>query len=205
MVAVRVLESGRPGPPEELDAATLSRCRSGDPVAFRAFVVRYQAAVFALLARVLGPRLSGRGETLEDLAQETFLKAHRGLAHFDTSKSTRPSTWLLTIATRVALDGLKKRRLPSEPLESASAVPSLDSPERSAARHRLGQAIEAAAAQLSDEQRTVFVLSQFHDFSLEEIAASVGVAPATVKTRLFRARLRLRELLVAERSEELLP
>src|SRR5688572_28089667 len=112
MMPARPLASARPAPPEELDAAMLARCRAGDPVAFRAFVVRYQAAVFALLSRMVG-----RTAVLEDLAQEAFLKAHAALPGFDPTRPGKLSTWLLTIATRVALDELKRRRLPSAPFE----------------------------------------------------------------------------------------
>jgi RNA polymerase sigma-70 factor (ECF subfamily) len=198
MVAARNLGSARAAPPEELDAATLARCRAHDPVAFRAFVVRYQGPVFALLGRIVGP-----SPALEDLAQETFLRAHAALPAFDPAQPAKLSTWLLTIAARVALDELKRRRLPLEPLERATELASGESPERSASRRRLGQAIEAAAAQLTGEQRAVFVLFMFHGFSLEQIASALGCAPATAKTRLFRARQRLRELLAAEHDEAL--
>jgi RNA polymerase sigma-70 factor (ECF subfamily) len=182
---------------EELDGAMLARCRSGDPVALRAFVVRYQGAVFALLSRMLG-----RAASLEDLAQETFLKAHRAFARFDLEREARASTWLLTIATRVALDHIKQRVLPSVPIECVEHLAGGESPEQLTLRRRLGLAIEAAAAQLGDEQRAAFVLFTFHGFSVEEIALALDCAPATIKTRLFRARLRMRELLEPEMVEE---
>jgi RNA polymerase sigma-70 factor (ECF subfamily) len=199
MVAARSLGNARPAPLDELDPATLARCRARDPVAFRAFVVRYQGAVFALLARMIG-----RSPALEDLAQETFLKAHAALPAFDPTQPSRLSTWLLTIATRVALDELKKRRWPSEPIEGRELAGG-ESPERSAARRRLGRAIENAAAQLGSEQRTAFVLFMFHGFSVEEIGLALGCPAATVRTRLYRARQRLRELLEGEHAEELGP
>jgi len=200
MVAVRAVPGAARTGLEELDRAALERCRRGDPVAFRAFVVRYQAAVFALLGRLLG-----RSGVLEDLAQEVFWKAHRAFPGFDPSLPARPSTWLLTIATRVALDELGKRRPPLEPLERALSVPAGESPERAAARRRLGRAIETAAEQLGAEQRAAFVLFTFHDFSLEEIARTLGCPAATVKTRLHRARLALRASLAEQQVEELEP
>jgi RNA polymerase sigma-70 factor, ECF subfamily len=188
---------------EELDGPTLARCRAGDPVALRAFVVRYQNAVFALLSRMLGTAVP-----LEDLAQETFLKAHRALARFDPEGDARASTWLLTITTRVALDHIKQRAPTSVPIEAIEAIEAIEqlaggeSPELLTQRRRLGLAIEAAAAQLADEQRAAFVLFTFHGFSIEEIARALDCAPATVKTRLFRARRHLRELLEPEREQE---
>jgi RNA polymerase sigma-70 factor, ECF subfamily len=182
---------------EELDAGMLARCRAGDPVALRAFVVRYQKAVFSLLSRMLG-----KAVPLEDLAQETFLKAHRAFARFDLERDAKASTWLLTITTRVALDHIKRRVPASVPLDSIESLAGGESPEQLTARRRLGLAIEAAASQLGDEQRAAFVLFTFHGFSVDEIAGALDCAPATVKTRLFRARQRMRELLEPERAEE---
>src|SRR5215467_16324894 len=83
----------------ELDRPTLGRCKAGDPIAFRAFVVRYERSVFALVSRLIG-----RSAWVEDLAQESFLRAYRTFASFDVGHDARPSTWILTIALRVALD-----------------------------------------------------------------------------------------------------
>jgi RNA polymerase sigma-70 factor (ECF subfamily) len=179
--------------PSELDRATLTRCKGGDPVAFRAFVVRYERSVFALLSRLIG-----RGPEVEDLAQETFMRAYRALPRFDLDAAARPSTWLLTIATRLALDTKKKKR------PELGAVPEgVDSisPERESARRELGRAIASAVESLSDDQRAAFVLAEFHEFSLKEIAEAVGVPEGTVKTRLFRAREKLSRAL-GEYQEE---
>src|SRR3954453_14488095 len=92
--------------PAPLDGAGLARCRAQDPMAFRAFVVRYERMVFALLSRMLG-----HGPEVEDLAQETFVRAYRAFPDFDLTGAAKPSTWLLTIATRLALDARKKRKL----------------------------------------------------------------------------------------------
>src|SRR5689334_20052285 len=78
----------------EIDRATLARCREQDAAAFRVFVTNYQHAVFTLLARVVGRA------SVDDLAQETFLRAFRAFPRFDLDAPTRPSTWLLTIAVR---------------------------------------------------------------------------------------------------------
>src|SRR5262245_41485036 len=94
-----------PAPPRaaELARDVLVRCRARDPMAFRAFVVRYERPVFALLSRLLG-----RGPHVEDLAQEAFLRAFRAFPTFDVDRDAKPSTWILTIATRLALDARKQ-------------------------------------------------------------------------------------------------
>jgi RNA polymerase sigma-70 factor (ECF subfamily) len=171
----------------ELDRATLVRCKAHDAIAFRAFVVRYERPVFALLSRLLG-----RGANVEDLAQESFLRAYRAFPAFDVDEAARPSTWLLTIATRLALD-LKKRRGASLPLDEAKDVIGVDTPETERARRELGRAIERAAAALSDDHRAAFVLAEFHDLSIAEIARALDIPENTAKTRLFRARQHMRE------------
>ena len=178
----------------ELDRATLERCQGGDPMAFRAFVVRYERVVFALISRI-----SGRGPHVEDLAQETFLRAFRALPRFDLDGTARPSTWLLTIATRLTLDAKRKKSptlLAQLPEGSTSTTP-----ERESARAELQRSILRAIEALPDDQRAAFVLSEFHDFGGKEIAQALGVPENTVKTRLFRAREKLARAL-AEWKEE---
>jgi RNA polymerase sigma-70 factor (ECF subfamily) len=175
----------------ELDPATLERCRRQDAVAFRAFVVRYERPVFALLSRMLG-----RGAHVEDLAQETFLRAFRALPDFEPRGTAKVSTWLLTIATRIALDARKKRELPLAPASDAPEAAHARTPEVDAERKQLGLAIARAAEALSDDQRAAFVLAEFHGLSLAEIGEALGVPEATAKTRLFRAREKMRAALV---------
>lgn len=179
----------------EIDHETLRRCQAGDAAALRSFVGCYQRPVFALLSRLLG-----HGPHVEDLAQETFLRAFRALPSFDPAGPARPSTWLLTIATRLALDDRKRRRLDPAPLDDAAFAPSeaVDAdPERAAERARLGRAIDAAARELSDDQRAAFVLMEFHGLSVAEAALSLQIPENTVKQRVFRAREKLRSRLAA--------
>jgi RNA polymerase sigma-70 factor (ECF subfamily) len=177
----------------ELDRATLDRARAGDPIALRAFVVRHERAVFALLSRMMGP-----GPHVEDLAQETFLRAIRALPAFQPDGPARASTWLLTIATRLALDARKKRRFPLAEPEAAQAVPDPSTPETERARRELGARIARAADSLSDDQRAAFVLAELHGFTLAEVARALDIPENTAKTRLFRARERMRAALEIE-------
>lgn len=177
----------------ELDPGTLARARSGDPIAFRAFVVRYERPVFALLSRLLG-----RVPEVEDLAQETFLRAFRALPGFDPAGPARVSTWLLTIATRLALDAKKKKRPEPCAVELATEQ---TSPERLARRQELRAAFARAIDALPDDQRAAFVLAEFHDFSLAEVAEALEVPVATLKTRLFRAREKLARALEEFKEE----
>ena len=163
-------------------------------MAFRAFVVRYERMVFALLSRMLG-----HGSEVEDLAQETFVRAYRAFPGFDPAGAAKPSTWLLTIATRLALDARKKKRLHQTELnESNEGAPGGSTPENALERRQLGRAIEGAADALPDDQRAALVLAELHGLSIAEIAEALMIPENTAKTRLFRAREKMREALKTE-------
>jgi RNA polymerase sigma-70 factor (ECF subfamily) len=179
--------------PVSLDRGVLARCCAQDPAAFRAFVVRYERMVFALLSRMLG-----HGPQVEDLAQEAFVRAYRAFPTFDLDGPAKPSTWLLTIATRLALDARKKRRLEDGSLEEADDASTGSTPELSLERRELGRAISEAAAALPVDQRAALVLAEFHGLSIAEIAEALAVPEGTAKTRLFRAREKMREALKGE-------
>jgi len=179
--------------PPPLDGAVLARCRVQDPMAFRAFVVRYERMVFALLSRILG-----RGPEVEDLAQETFVRAYRAFPGFDPDGAAKPSTWLLTIATRLALDSRKKKQLDRASIDDAEAASTDSTPELSLERRELGRAIAEAAERLPDDQRAALVLAEFHGLSILEIAEALSIPENTAKTRLFRAREKMRESLKSE-------
>jgi RNA polymerase sigma-70 factor (ECF subfamily) len=178
----------------ELDPALLSRCQAGEPAALRAFVECYQRAVFALLSRVVG-----RHSEVEDLAQETFLRAIRALPGFKGDGVARLSTWLLTIATRLALDVCRKRSREQRSLLAPEPV-SASTPEHEAQRSQLRDAIASAIDELPSDQRAAFVLAEFHGFAIEDIATALQIPKGTVKTRLFRAREKLSRALAQHRG-----
>jgi RNA polymerase sigma-70 factor, ECF subfamily len=176
---------------EELSRELLVRCKDQEPGAFRIFIHRYQSSVFALVSRI-----GGQGVPVQDVAQEVFLRAYRAFPAFDLDGPARASTWLLTIAVRLAINARKAAaRSIVVPLHDAAQVRDSGTPETERARRELGRAIASAAEQLSDDQRAAFVLSEFHGFSIAEIAAVLEIPERTVKTRLFRARAHLRECL----------
>jgi len=170
----------------EIDDVTLRRAQRGDPVACRAVVERYQAPVFALLGRLLG---SGRRATIEDLAQDTFLAVFRQLAGFSPLGPARLSTWILTIASRRAVDELRRRPAPAL---TAAEVAGGDRADDAVTRRRLAAAIDRALAGLAPEFRAAFVLYELHGLDYAEIARALDIDPGTVKSRLSRARARLR-------------
>jgi RNA polymerase sigma-70 factor (ECF subfamily) len=185
--------------PRELDELTVARAQAGDDGACRAFLAFYQRPVFALLGRLLG-RGSHRG-AIEDLAQETFLRAFKALPQFDQQGPARLSTWLLTIATRLALDQLRRAPLMLVPLAAAHAQPAVERADERVVRQGLAAAIGAAVENLSPEYRAAFVLREFHELECSEIAMVLKIEADTVRSRLARARAALREALAEMRDD----
>jgi RNA polymerase sigma-70 factor (ECF subfamily) len=168
------------------DLAVIERVLHGDVEAFRALVLRYQGMVFGLLQTLLRSAADR-----EDLAQEVFLAAFRNLASYRPAQA-RFSTWLLTIARNKCLNLLKKKKgvaLPELPEGIDTRTPDALLEEK----ELFGQ-LDAALAALPLEQKTAFVLAEIQGLSYEEIAAIEGVSLGTVKSRVSRARDRLRAL-----------
>ncbi|MCA9669412.1 MAG: sigma-70 family RNA polymerase sigma factor [Myxococcales bacterium] len=187
----------------ELDELTLARARRGDRLAQTALVERHAARVYALVGRLM----AGHAAQVDDVAQEALLKALRALPRFDPAGPARLSTWLLTIATRCAIDALRRQRDNIVPLHGSAAAadvsaPAADDPEHRTAHKQLGRRVEAAMAALPDDQRAVLVLRAYHDLDYDEIAAALDIERGTVKSRLSRARSALRAVLEQPTTRE---
>jgi RNA polymerase sigma-70 factor (ECF subfamily) len=192
------------------DLDLLRRARQGEFAAFEALVTRYQRRVHGLAWRILSQR-----QDAEDVVQATFLSV---LEHLDSFREeSTVSTWLLRIATNHALKVLRKRRgLPTVPLEKATdpdddcgGLPHPDyiarwreGPEELAQRAEVRHLLDQALAELDDKYRVVFVLRDVEGFSVRETAEALGLTEATVKVRLLRARLALRERLTRALGDE---
>lgn len=181
----------------ELDELTVARARRGNDSACRDLVVCYQRRVFALLGRLLGP--AGLDDAVEDLAQETFLRVFRALPDFRDDGPARLSTWILTIASRLAIDRLRRSGRVTVPLDhpTARALPARGSTDAAA----VGRALVAAIADLPPEFRVVFELRVGQDLDHAEIAAALDLPTGTVKSRLSRARARLRAALTGRPAD----
>jgi RNA polymerase sigma-70 factor, ECF subfamily len=175
----------------EVDDRTLAGCAARDPAALRLFVVTYQPMVFAYLSRALG-----HGPHVEDLAQDVFMRAIRALPRFDRHGTARPSTWLLTIATHAAIDARKRRReLLALSGDENEGPADPKTPETESARSEIARAVMGAASKLPGDLRDAFVLAEFHDLTMQEVADICGVPLGTMKARVSRARDRMRGLL----------
>lgn len=176
----------------ELDELTLARARRGDRSAAGALIRIYERPVFALLSRML---IGSRHRALcEDLAQETFLRALRALPEFDPAGRAKLSTWLLTIAARLAINEMRRKEFPLDTralLEEAPAPAGINPSER----RELAAAIERAIGELPPVYRAAFLLREVHELAYEEIATALEIDLGTVRSRLARARARLQEAL----------
>ncbi len=187
----------RPERSPELDELTVASAQRGNPRARRALVERYQRPVLALVGRML----RGRGDPglVEDVAQETFLRVFRALPRFDRDGPARLSTWILTIASHRTIDELRRRKLDTRPLENPTTHNHLVAKARadeSAERKMLAEVIARAVDELAPEYRAAFILREYHGLEYAEIASSLGIDLGTVKSRLNRARKRLRTALM---------
>ncbi len=167
------------------DAELVELILKGDQEVFSMLVERYKDAVQNLAYRMLG-----NATEAEDITQETFVRAYTQLA---TYKSVHKfSTWLLSIASHLAIDQLRRRRFLALPLED---VPFLEwivdmgiSPEQSALQGEQQDEIQSYLQRLPGKYRAVIILRYWYDFSYDEIATALKLTPPLVKARLHRAR-----------------
>ena len=171
------------------DEILIGRIASGDRLAMQVLFARHHVRVYRFLLRLV------RSEaTAEDLVSDVFLDLWRQAGKFEGRSAV--STWMLSIARFKALSAL--RRKPEEELdeETAAAIEDQsDNPETTLAKKDKGALLRECLTRLSTDHREVIDLVYYHEKSVEEVAAIVGIPEATVKTRMFYARKKLSELL----------
>lgn len=180
--------------PQELDDVTFRRAQRGDAGAFRTLVELYHLRVYALLWRML--EASHGNARVEELTQETFLRVYKHLGRFKMSGPARLSTWIVTIATRLALNERRRKPPRTTSLDESSA--GLTGPEDAATaleRQRQAASLRNAIAELKPEHRAVILLREYHELEYSEIAEALEIDRGTVKSRLSRARAALRKAL----------
>ena len=177
------------------DSELVGRSQVGDLAAFNAIVERYQAQVVNVSARILGDRASA-----EDVTQETFISAYRSIGKF---RGGSLRAWLLRIASNLSIDAIRSsRRRPEQSLDAALEDTGFEvaspggSPEQAVIRGELGAEIQRSIVSLPHDQRVVLVLVDVQGLSYDEAAEAVGASLGTVKSRLSRARVRVREHLM---------
>ena len=198
LIAERAEADARPAV-EDPDAALVARARQGDAEAFADLVRRHQGLVYRTLVGV-----TGGVEEAEDGSQAVFVNAFRKIRDF--AGGSRFSTWLTRIAIHEGLDRLRRRR-PTESLDEVAEdeegfrpsllAPWVEDPERLYAREEMRQIVRQELARLPVRYRTAVMLRDIEQLSTSEAAVALEIPVATLKTRLLRGRLMMREALAA--------
>jgi RNA polymerase sigma-70 factor (ECF subfamily) len=180
------------------DRSLVEQSAQGNPKAFKILVLRYQRMVFFYLKNFTFPE-----QVREDLAQETFLRAYRNIDRFDPDKGAGFSTWLVTIARNLALNerakaALKKERSGGLRDEEHGRIEK--GPQEILEQRRLKSRVREAIGRLPERFHTAVVLSYFDELSLEEIARIESCPVGTIKSRVFRGKQILREILEGENA-----
>jgi RNA polymerase sigma-70 factor, ECF subfamily len=179
------------------------RAQAGDMAAFDGLVRRFSGPMYNLAYRMVG-----NGADADDLAQEIFVKLHRSIGQFRWQ--ARFTTWLYAVAANVCRSGMRRRRRISsrevmsldrdDSAESKPPVPADpgDPPAQAIIRRETREQVETAIAELPEEFRMTIVLRDLQGLEYEEIAQALKCSMGTVKSRLARARLRVKERLVRQ-------
>lgn len=180
------------------DDLLVERTLAGDRSAYAILVARYQDRLYAVAYEVLHNRAEA-----EDVVQETFLQAYVNLGKFQ--RKSRFYTWLYRIAFNSAIGmarRAKRRGTVAVPNDDLQEFPSNGAtPEERQQREESIQAVRAAIDTLPAEYRAVIVLREINDTSYEEIAEITGVPLGTVRSRLYRARAMLRQLILRRKDD----
>ncbi len=176
----------------------VAAAKAGDVAAFEELVSRYERKIFRLTMNITRNR-----EDAEDAMQDAFLKSYSHLKTFQGD--SRFYTWLVRIAANEALMRLRKRRPNQfsldEPIEGDDDLIPRElqdwgpGPEQRFAQTEMREILSSVIDELEPDYRVVFVLRDIEELSTEETAASLGISVPAVKSRLLRARLKLREKL----------
>lgn len=191
----------------ETEGFSLKALQEGDPEEFSRLVDAYSSKIYRLAIKMLNQQ-----QDAEDVLQETFVKAYRGLKSFDGR--SKLSTWLFRIATNEALMVIRRKHPDvvsiDEPIETEEGeqepVQIIDwccLPENELLSEESREKLDTAVQKLPERLRVVFLLRDINDLSTHETAEVLGLSDTAVKTRLSRARLRLREELSAYFGERM--
>lgn len=174
------------------EAALIGRARQGDPQAFEGLVLRYQRYVYNLALRVVGNPMDA-----EDIAQQAFVRAWRGLPQF--KGEAHFSTWLYRIVTNVCYDHLPRIKRDLTTLEPDDVIEDVPDEQQGVERTVLTdeecRLLHEALNKLPESYRLLLTLRHLQELSYEEIAGVTGMPLGTVKTGIFRARQKLKTAL----------
>ena len=181
---------------ERPDTYLVKRSQDGDKKSFELLIIKYQRRIFNVIFRVVRDR-----DAVEDLAQEAFLNAFKSIKRFKGGSSFY--TWIYRIAVNVSINYLSKRKkavFVDEGVMETEAVSDIvttagDSPERSVQGREFAAAASRAIEKVPADIRTAIVLREYDGLSYQEIADITASPIGTVRSRIFRGRAMLKEML----------
>ncbi len=191
---------------EQAEAKALVKlAKSGDMQAFETLIIKHEKIVYNIALRMFGA-----SEDVKDISQEVFLKVYRNLQQFDEKSAF--STWVYRIAMNTCIDEMRKRKNKQtysleEELEDTDGsyqkqfADNEETPEQTMMRKEAQSEILQALETLSAEHRMAIVLRDIRGFSYEEIADMTDTTLGTVKSRISRARLQLKEEILKTREQ----
>ena len=183
---IRVVE------PERDDAELVAACLEGDNRAFDEIVERHRRSIYQVCYRFVNNH-----EDASDLAQESFVRAWKGLKNFKGQAAL--STWLYRIAVNVCLNRVSVKKPETEPLDADRFVdPHTEQPGAELFRGERAVAVRRAIAALPEKQRATLILRTYHDLSHQEIANILGSSVGAVKANFFHALANLKKILGTE-------
>ncbi len=174
------------------DLEVVKQIAGGSKRALETLYTRHADRTFKFLFRLTAERSAA-----EDLTHDVFLEVWKGASRFEARSSV--ATWILSIARYKALDARRKRRTLTEHDLPGRAEPT---PEMSAIQSSSGNYMRECLAQLSEEHREIIDLVYYHEKSVKEAAEILDIPENTVKTRMFYARKKLKEMLLAAGDEK---
>src|SRR5262245_10051552 len=178
--------------PERSDRALVTASLEGDKGAFDEIVERHQRTVYQVCFR-----FTNNHEDASDLAQETFVRAWKGLRNFRGQSAL--STWLYRIAVNVSLNRVSTKRAENERLEADRFVDtSTAAPGDGLRRDERARAVRRAINELPEKQRATLILRTYHELSHQEIADILGSSVGAVKANFFHALANLKKILGSE-------
>ena len=174
----------------DAERQVIEACQRGEREAFDQLVVRYQRDIYRLCYRYLNNH-----EDANDVTQEVFLKAWRGIGRFRGKSAF--STWLYRIGVNACLNVRAARRPGAQDLTETLPDPGMGAAQRVEKAQRAAQ-VREAVSRLPEKQRATLILKIYHELTHQEVAQVLGSTVGTVKANLFHALGNLRKLVAAE-------
>jgi len=173
----------------ELEGLLLKRLRARDERAFRELVSAHRDRVYNITYRMLGNRAEA-----EEVAQEVFLKLISRVDQYDGRASV--ASWLFAIAANASRDRLRRSgRRPTVPLDAVAEAPGSDvAADDALVERERRNLVRKALAELSEDQREALILARYHGLAYAEIAQALSISEGAVKTRIFRAMEKLKDV-----------